>query len=114
MHRALLHHENVKIHLSNVAAADSDRGAARPSCRRKVHDRKRKDRSSHQESGKAKTAMDFIDKVASVSSTSGKPYVICIKGAREVKCGEYLKDELKKLEKDKPEKAKAAAEHRLH
>jgi len=37
-----------------------------------------------------------------------------IKGAREVKCGEYLKDELKKLEKDKPEKAKAAAEHRLH
>jgi|SoiMethySBSTD1v2_1073268.scaffolds.fasta_scaffold255987_2 tRNA C32,U32 (ribose-2'-O)-methylase TrmJ len=61
-----------------------------------------------------KTAMDFIDKVASVSSTSDKPYVIRIKGAREVKCGEYLKDELKKLEKDKPEKAKAAAEHRLH
>ena len=49
-----------------------------------------------------KTATDFIDKLASVSSTSGKPYVIRFKGAPEVKCGEYLKEELKKLEKDKP------------
>ena len=53
-----------------------------------------------------KTAMDFIDKVASVSSTSGKPYVIRFKGAREVTCGEYLKEELKKLEKSKPEETK--------
>src|SRR6266567_787757 len=45
-----------------------------------------------------KTAVDFIDKVASVSSTSGKPYVIRFKGAREVKCSEYLKEELKQLE----------------
>jgi tRNA C32,U32 (ribose-2'-O)-methylase TrmJ len=56
-----------------------------------------------------KTAMDFIEKVASVSSTSGKPYVIRFKNAREVKCGKYLIDELKKLEKDKPEKPKDAA-----
>jgi len=48
-----------------------------------------------------KTAIHFIDKVGSVSSTSGKPYVIRFKGAREVKCGEYLKEELRKL--DKPE-----------
>ena len=45
-----------------------------------------------------KTAMDFIDKVASVSGTSGKPYTIRFKDSRDVKCGDYLKDELKKLE----------------
>ena len=56
-----------------------------------------------------KTAMEFIENVASVSSTSGKPYVIRFKDAREVKCGEYLRDELKKLEKEKPGKPKAAA-----
>jgi len=56
-----------------------------------------------------KTAMEFIEKVASVSSTSGKPYVIRFKDAREVKCGEYLREELEKLEKDKPEKPKDPA-----
>ena len=56
-----------------------------------------------------KTAIDFIDKVASVSSTSGKPYVIRFKDSHEVKCGEYLKEELKKLENGKVEKSKAAA-----
>jgi len=56
-----------------------------------------------------KTAIDFIEKVANVSGTSGKPYVIRFKDSREVKCGEYLKEELKKLEKDKPEKPKDAA-----
>ena len=45
-----------------------------------------------------KTATDFIDKAASVSSTSGKPYVIRLKGEKEVKCGDYLKEELKKIE----------------
>jgi hypothetical protein len=53
--------------------------------------------------------MDFIEKVASVSSTSGKPYVIRFKDSHEVKCGDYLKEELKKLEKDKPEKSQDAA-----
>jgi hypothetical protein len=56
-----------------------------------------------------KTAMDFIGKVASMSGTSGKPYMIRFKDAREVKCGDYLKEELKKLEKNKPEKSKDAA-----
>ena len=47
-----------------------------------------------------KTASDFIENVASVSSTTGKPYVIRFKDAREVKSGDYLKDELKKLDPD--------------
>ncbi len=63
----------------------------------------------HAQEKEIKTAVDFIDKVASVSSTSGKPYVIRFKGAPEVKCGDYLKEELKKLEKDKPEKLKGAS-----
>jgi len=52
-----------------------------------------------------KTATDFIDKVATVSGTSGKPYMIRFKDSRDVKCADYLKDELKKLEKDKPKDA---------
>ncbi len=47
------------------------------------------------------TATDFIEKAAAVSSTSGKPYRIRFKDGREVKCGEYLKEELKKLESAK-------------
>jgi hypothetical protein len=45
-----------------------------------------------------KTAKDFIEKAASVSSTSGKPYLIRFKGGKEIKSGEYLMSELKKLE----------------
>jgi hypothetical protein len=46
-----------------------------------------------------KTAMDFIEKAASVSSTSGKPYLIRFKDGKEIKSGDYLREELKKLEK---------------
>ena len=45
-----------------------------------------------------KTARDFIDKVASVSGTSGKPYLIRFKDGREIKSREYLLAELQKLE----------------
>ena len=45
------------------------------------------------------TAEDFIQKVASVSSTSGQPYLIRFSDGREVKCGDYLKELLKKEEK---------------
>lgn len=45
-----------------------------------------------------KTAKDFIEKAASVSSTSGKPYLIRFEDGKEVKSGEYLTAELKKLE----------------
>jgi hypothetical protein len=43
-----------------------------------------------------KTAEDFIDKAATVSGTTGKPYLIKFNDGREVKCGEYLKEQLKK------------------
>ena len=49
-----------------------------------------------------KTAKDFIEKVASQSSTTGKPYVIRFKDAHEINCGDYLRDELKKIEQSKP------------
>jgi len=42
------------------------------------------------------TAEDFIQKVGSVSSTSGQPYLIRFTDGHEVKCGEYLRDLLKK------------------
>jgi Family of unknown function (DUF5329) len=44
-----------------------------------------------------KTVQDFIDKIATQSSTTGKPYLIKLKDGREVKSGEYLAAELKKL-----------------
>jgi uncharacterized protein DUF5329 len=44
-----------------------------------------------------KTAQDFIDKAASISSTSGKPYLIRFKDGTETKAGEYLTAQLKKL-----------------
>jgi len=45
-----------------------------------------------------KTARDFIDKVASTSGTSGKPYLIRFKDGREIKSQEFLLAELKKIE----------------
>ncbi len=44
-----------------------------------------------------KTAQDFIDKAASVSSSSGKPYLIR-KDGKDTKSGEYLAEQLKKLD----------------
>ena len=45
-----------------------------------------------------KTAAEFIEKIASKSSTTGKPYVIRFTDGHEVQCGDFLKAELKKLE----------------
>lgn len=45
-----------------------------------------------------KSARDFIDKVASISGTSGKPYFIRFKDGREIKSREFLLAELQKLE----------------
>jgi hypothetical protein len=44
------------------------------------------------------TANDFIDKVATRSSTTGKPYLIRPKGAAETPCADYLKARLKTIE----------------
>ncbi len=54
---------------------------------------------------KVKTAKDFIDKAASVSSTTGKPYLIRFKDGKDVKSGDYLRAELQKLEKPTSENA---------
>jgi hypothetical protein len=45
-----------------------------------------------------KTARDFIDNVASISGTSGKPYLIRFKGGREILSHDFLLAELKKLD----------------
>jgi membrane-bound lytic murein transglycosylase len=46
-----------------------------------------------------KTAKDFIEKAASISTTTGQPYLIRFKDGKQMKSGEYLKAELQKLEK---------------
>jgi hypothetical protein len=43
------------------------------------------------------TAEDFITRVASVSSASGKPYLIRLKGGQTQKCGDYLRGVLATL-----------------
>jgi uncharacterized protein DUF5329 len=45
-----------------------------------------------------KSARDFIDKVASVSGTSGKPYLIRFNDGREIKSRDFLFTQLQKLE----------------
>jgi hypothetical protein len=45
-----------------------------------------------------KTARDFVDKVASASGTSGKPYRIRFKDGREIASRDFLIAELKKQE----------------
>lgn len=44
------------------------------------------------------TVNDFIDKVATRSSTTGQPYLIRSKGAAETPCADFLKAQLKKIE----------------
>ncbi len=46
-----------------------------------------------------KTARDFVEKVATLSGTSGKPYVIRFKDGSETKNKDFLLAELGKLEK---------------
>ena len=44
-----------------------------------------------------KTATDFIAKAATVSSTTGKPYLIRFKDGTQTKCSDYLTARLKEL-----------------
>jgi hypothetical protein len=46
-----------------------------------------------------KSAREFIDKVASASGTSGKPYLIRFRNGREISSREFLMAELKKQER---------------
>jgi len=48
--------------------------------------------------GAIRTAEQFIEKAASISSTTGKPYLIRFKDGKEVKSGDYLEERLKTLE----------------
>jgi hypothetical protein len=53
-------------------------------------------------SGDIASARDFIEKTATKSSTTGKPYLIRLKqgeATKEVKSGDYLLEQLKLLEK---------------
>jgi len=50
-----------------------------------------------------RTARDFIDKVASFSGTSGKPYLIRMHDGTEVKSRDFLLAALSKLEKTLPD-----------
>jgi len=44
------------------------------------------------------TARDFIDKVATLSGTSGRPYLMRFNNGKEIPSREFLLAELKKLE----------------
>jgi hypothetical protein len=45
-----------------------------------------------------RTALDFIDKVATMSGTSGEPYLIRFSDGSEMKSNDFLLAELQKLE----------------
>jgi len=45
-----------------------------------------------------KTAGDFIDRIATKSSTTGKPYLIRPNGAAETPCADFLRSRLKQIE----------------
>lgn len=49
-------------------------------------------------SSDVKSARDFIDKVATKSDTSGKPYLMRFNDGKEIPSREFLLAELKKLE----------------
>jgi Family of unknown function (DUF5329) len=51
----------------------------------------------------AGSAEEFIDRVASFSSTTGTPYVIRFAEGREVSSAEYLRSELAKLRAKHPD-----------
>jgi len=44
------------------------------------------------------SAQDFVDRIASFSGTSGKPYLIRFQDGKEIKCRDYLLGELKRIE----------------
>ncbi len=50
------------------------------------------------------TPTEFIEKVATKSGTTGKPYFIRFEDGKETPCGPYLTGQLKKLESKPPAK----------
>lgn len=51
----------------------------------------------HAHEGEIKTADDFIAHAATVSSTTGKPYLIQLSGASPIRSADYLAAQLRKL-----------------
>ena len=49
---------------------------------------------------RVKTVDDFIDHVATASSTTGKPYFVRYPDGREVTSAKFLRDELKRIESE--------------
>jgi hypothetical protein len=56
----------------------------------------------HSRESEVRSAEEFIDRVASFSSTTGTPYVIRFANGREVSSAEYLRGELAKLRSKTP------------
>ena len=54
-----------------------------------------------------KSARDFIEKIASFSGTSGKPYLIRLKNGSELKSRDYLLEELRRIEESRTAPADA-------
>jgi len=65
------------------------------------------DASGERNDAEVKTARDFIDKVASVSGTSGKPYMMRFKDGSEVKSRDFLMAVLDTIKKFKTEQTEA-------
>jgi lysozyme family protein len=55
-------------------------------------------RKWHANQSEVRTAHDFIEKVASVSGTSGKPYLIRFKDGKEIHSRDFLLAKLKSFE----------------
>ena len=56
-------------------------------------------RMKYNRAGDIQTALQFIEKLGTSSSMSGKPYLMRYKNGKTVNVGEWLKAELLKLEK---------------
>lgn len=56
----------------------------------------------HSRRSAVKTAEQFIDRVASFSSTTGRPYLIRFADGREISSAEFLRAELAKLRAGSP------------
>jgi len=59
-------------------------------------------RKWRQREADVRSADDFIEKVASISSTTGQPYLIRFSDDREIPCSIFLRTELSSLRKNEP------------
>lgn len=87
--------ETLIAHIENLADATFIRNETEHNCREAAKHMRDKWQWKRKE---IRTARDFIQVAATKSSVSGRPYLIRFKDGREVKCGEYLLQQLKQLE----------------